>query len=396
MGQSRPHESSPLEELNRRETPPSLRELPKATPAPAAQTPVAANEATAPRSPRQRRLRIASFLLLPLALIGGLLWYVYGGSTMATDDAYVDAEKVAISTDVSGIVSNVYVRDNQEVAADQVLYRLDPLQFRIALASARGDRAETALTLRAMQKEYGRLLTEAGAQAAQVALDHTQYARAVRLLAVGVESRARYDRARYRLQADESRLTALRQQAGVQLARLDGNPDLPIETLPQYLRAQARVAEARRELNHSVVRAPFAGRVTDVPAIAPGKYLAASSTAFYLVDTHHVWIEAKPKETQLTYVRPGQRATVTVDAYPDVQWHGTVESISPAAAQEFSLLPAEDSSGNWVKVVQRVQLRIRLDEDIRRMPPLSAGMSAQVYVDTGHSRGWPHIISDLL
>jgi membrane fusion protein (multidrug efflux system) len=122
----------------------------------------------------------------------------------------------------------------------------------------------------------------------------------------------------------------------------------------------------------------------------------ASTTAFYLIDTHHIWIDATPKETQLTYVRPGQPATVTVDTYPNLQWHGTVQSISPAAAQEFSLLPAQNSSGNWVKVVQRVQLRIRLDTSDRRMPPLSAGMSVDVYVDTGHPRGWPHFLSDLL
>ena len=136
--------------------------------------------------------------------------------------------------------------------------------------------------------------------------------------------------------------------------------------------------------------APFAGIVTDVSAIAPGKYLAASTTAFYLVDTDHVWIEANPKETELTYVRPGQPVTVTIDTYPDVTWHGTVESISPAAAQEFSLLPAQNTSGNWVKVVQRVPMRVRVDTTENSKPPLRAGMSAVVDVDTGHARGFPH------
>jgi membrane fusion protein, multidrug efflux system len=133
--------------------------------------------------------------------------------------------------------------------------------------------------------------------------------------------------------------------------------------------------------------------VTNVPSIAPGKYLAASTTAFYLVDTDHVWVSANPKETELTYVRPGQPVTVTVDTYPNAVWHGTVASISPAAAQEFSLLPAQNTSGNWVKVVQRVPMRIRVDTNEKNMPPLRAGMSAVVDVDTGHARGFPHLFN---
>jgi membrane fusion protein (multidrug efflux system) len=367
------------------------REAPKERSSLAHEAPEAANQASAPRSPRQQRVRSAMFLLLPIALIGAVLWYVYGGRIMSTDDAYVNAEKVGVSTDVSGTVADVDVRDNQHVAAGQVLYRLDPLQFQIALARTEANRAQMALTLQAMQRDYGRMLTEAAAEQAQVALDRTNFERAGRLLANGVESRADYDRARYRLQDDESQLAALKEQASVQLARLDGDPNLPVARLPQYMQAQAQVAEAQRELNHTVVRAPFAGLVTDVPAIAPGKYLPASTTAFYLVDNQHVWVDAMPKETQLAYVRSGQPATVTVDTYPNVEWHGTVQSVSPTAAQEFSLLPAENASGNWVKVVQRVPLRIRLDTSDRRMPPLSAGMSVEVNVDTDHPRGWPHL-----
>jgi membrane fusion protein (multidrug efflux system) len=313
----------------------------------------------------------------------------------STDDAYVDAEKVGISTDVSGTVAEVDVSDNQEVVADQELYRLDPLQFRITLANARANRAQIALTLDSMKQDYRRMLTDAVAEQAQVTLDQTRYDRATRLLASGVESRAAYDQAQYTLQADQSKLKGLRQQARVQLARLGGDPGTPTVQLPQYLQAQAQVAEAERELAHTVVRAPFAGIVTDVPAIAPGRYLAASTTAFYLVDTHHVWIDATPKETQLTYVRAGQPVIVKVDTYPEVQWHGTVQSLSPAAAQEFSLLPAQNTSGNWVKVVQRVQMRVRVGTRDKHLPPLRAGMSAEVYVDTGHPRGLPHFLTGL-
>ena len=155
------------------------------------------------------------------------------------------------------------------------------------------------------------------------------------------------------------------------------------------------MAEAQRQLNNTIVRAPFSGIVMNVPAIAPGKYLAASATAFYLVDTEHAWVDANPKETELTYVRPGQSVVVTIDAYPDSEWQGVVESISPAAAQEFQLLPAQNTSGNWVKVVQRVPMRVRVDSSDKTLPSLGAGMSAVVSVDTGHARGLPHFLTAL-
>jgi membrane fusion protein (multidrug efflux system) len=189
---------------------------------------------------------------------------------------------------------------------------------------------------------------------------------------------------------DENKLESLRHQAQVQLAKLSGSADVKVTEHPQYREAKAKVDEAQRQLNDTVVKAPFAGIVTNVPSIAPGKYLAASTTAFFLVDTDHVWIEAQPKETELTYVHPGQPVTVTVDTYPDREWRGTIESVSPAAAQEFSLLPAQNTSGNWVKVVQRVPMRVRVDTSDKSLPPLAAGMSVEINVDTDHPRGFPH------
>jgi membrane fusion protein, multidrug efflux system len=387
---------SALEVTERREAPPARRETAQAPPPAPEATPAASDtEQTPPTSPNRRRMRGALFILLPLALLGGGYWYVAGGRIMSTDDAYVNADKVGISTDVSGTVSAVNVTDNQEVAAGQVLYRLDPLQFQIALANAQANRAQIALTLDSMKRDYRRMLTDAAAEQAQVALDRTRYERASRLLTSGVESRAGYDQAQYTQQADQSKLEALRQEARVQLARLGGNPDIQTSQFPQYVQADAQVAEAQRELVHTVVLAPFAGIVTNVPAIAPGKYLPASTTAFNLVDTHHVWIDATPKETELTYVRPGQPASLIVDTYPDVRWRGTVESLSPAAAQEFALLPAQNTSGNWVKVVQRVNMRIRVDTSNRRLPPLRAGMSVEVDIDTAHRRGLPHFLTSL-
>ena len=349
----------------------------------------------------RQRLRKALFALLPLVLIAGGYWYVTGGRVMSTDDAYVEADKVGVSTDVSGIVQDVDVGDNQHVTAGQVLYRLDPRQFQIALDNAKANLAQTVLAIEAMKKDYARMLSDIDAQQAQVGLDRITDERDAALLKTNAVSKAVYDQAHFTLRADQGKLASLEQQAQVQLARLGGSVDLPVEQHPQYLQAKARVDEAQRQLDHTVVRASFAGIVTNVPSIAPGKYLAASTTAFYLVATDHVWVDANPKETELTHVRPGQPVTVTVDTYPNREWHGTVESISPAAAQEFQLLPAQNTSGNWVKVVQRIPVRVRVDTsgaavDGKDRPPLRAGMSVEVSVDTGHARGLPHFVTAVM
>jgi membrane fusion protein (multidrug efflux system) len=335
------------------------------------------------------------FALLPIALLLAFYWYVSGGAVMSTDDAYIDAEKVGISTDVAGIVKDVDVVENQHVTAGQVLYRLDPRQFQIALNDAKANLAQTSLTIEAMKRDYRRMQSDVAAQDAQVTLDQTNFNRDVMLLRSKTIAQAVYDQGKSALDTDKSKLEALRQQTQVQLAKLGGDADLPLDQEPQYLKAKAQLDEAQRQLDHAVVTAPFAGIVTNVSAIAPGKYLAASTTAFYLVDNDHVWVEAEPKETELTYVRPGQPVTVTVDTYPNRQWHGVVESVSPAAAQEFALLPAQNTSGNWVKVVQRVPMRVRLDTSDKSMPPLAAGMSAEVDVDTGHARGLPQFLTSL-
>ena len=344
---------------------------------------------------RRDWIRRGLFGLLPLVLLVGAYFYVTGGQVMSTDDAYVQADKVGISTDVSGIVQDVAVKDNQHVDAGQVLYRLDPRQFQIALDNAKANLAQIALSIEAMKQDYKRMLSDTAAQQAQVDLDQTNYDRSAMLLKTATVSQAVFDQARYTLDNDKSKLAAQQQLAKVQLAKLGGNPDLAAIDHPQYRQAQAQVDEAQRQLDHTVVAAPFAGTVTNVPAIAPGKYLAASTTAFFLVDTDHVWVDATPKETELTYVRPGQPVIVTVDTYPDFEWHGVVESVSPAAAQEFSLLPAQNTSGNWVKVVQRVPMRVRLDTSAKNLPPLRAGMSVEVDVDTGHARGLPHFLKAL-
>jgi membrane fusion protein, multidrug efflux system len=375
------------EQLPRSRSETSLRAAPQEKILSGRAEPPSGHEAKQGSKPTGRRwLRPALFALVPIALLGGVYVYATGGRYMSTDDAYVNARDVGVSTDVSGIVADVDVWNNEYVTKGQILYRLDPRQFQIAADNARGNLAQIALTLRSMKADYKQMLAEAAAEQAQVVLDQHNYARYAALLGAQAIAKMTVDQAQFTLAADQSKFNALQQQAASELVKLDGNADTPVEQMPEYLEARAKLREAERQFNDSVVRAPFSGTVTDVPSIAPGKYLAASTVSFYLVDTDHLWIDATPKETELTQVRAGQPASITVDTYPGAAWHGVVESISPAAAQQFALLPPQNTSGNWVKVVQRVPLRVHVDPE-RNMPPLRAGMSVEVNIDTGRARG---------
>jgi membrane fusion protein (multidrug efflux system) len=349
----------------------------------------------APQPPRRRWVRWVLFALLPLALIAGGYWYVTGGSVMSTDDAYVEADKVGISTDISGIVKEVDVSNNQHVDSGQVLFRLDDLPFRLALERADAQVGIVRNDLNALKANYRDMQAQIKQAQDDVEYYDREFHRQQDLAAKFIASQQTFDTARRNLQNAQQKLASLNQQLAAIAANLNGDPDIPVEQHPRYLNAMAQRNEAARQLDHTVVKAPFAGIVTNVPAIAPGKYLQASVTAFYLVATDYVWVDSNPKETELTNVRSGQPVTVTVDTYPDIEWHGTVESISPAAAQEFALLPAQNTSGNWVKVVQRIPMRVRLDTSDKSRPPLRAGMSVEVDVDTGHQRGLPQFLTAL-
>jgi membrane fusion protein, multidrug efflux system len=346
-----------------------------------------------PQSARRRWPRWALFALLPLALIAGGYWYVTGGRVMSTDNAYVEADKVGISTDVSGMVKEIDVKNNQHVEDGQVLFRLDDLPFRLALERADAQVGVVRNDLNALKANYRDMQAQIKQAQDDIGYYDREFRRQQDLAAKNIASQQTFDAAHRNLQNAHQKLASLNQQLAAIAANLNGDPDIPVEQHPRYRDAVAQRNEAARQLDHTVVKAPFAGIVTNVPSLAPGKYLQASMTAFYLVATDYVWVDSNPKETELTNVRPGQPVTVTVDTYPDVEWHGAVDSISPAAAQEFSLLPAQNTSGNWVKVVQRIPMRVRVDTSDKSLPPLRAGMSVEVEVDTGHARGLPHFLA---
>lgn len=351
--------------------------------------------ADAPNLPtrRKRSLRVPLMAggILLVALGAGYAWLT-GGRYVSTDDAYVRAAKLMVSTDVSGLVTDVDVKEGQAVRKGDVLFRVDPRAFEIALDNAKANLDSIALGIRAMKVDYQRMLSDIAAQESIVANDKATFDRYEVLVKTdNAISKASYDQARFALAADQRKLESLRHQAEMQLAKLAGDADVEVERHPQYLQAKAAVDEARRQLDHATVRAPFAGIATAVDTLQPGLYLVAQTAALTnqgaigLVSTDDVWIDANIKETDLTYVKPGDTVDVTVDAYPGAVWTGTVDSISPASGAEFSILPAQNASGNWVKVVQRIPVRVRVARKPDD-PRLRSGMSVYVSIDTGHAR----------
>jgi membrane fusion protein (multidrug efflux system) len=299
---------------------------------------------------------------------------------------------VGLSTDVAGIVTQVLVHDNQKVAKGDILFKLDPLQFQLALDRAEAQIGNTRNDLVALQASYRNMQAQVEQAQKDADFNMVNFKRQEQLLANNFTPKATFDAARNTLQGSQQKLASLQQQQTGIAANLNGDPDAPIENHPRYKDAVAARDEARRQLTHTAVRAPFAGIVTNVPSLQPGQYLAAAATGFNIVSTDRVWVQASPKETELTYVRPGQEATVEVDSYPDQKWTGTVDSISPASASSFSLLPAENTSGNWVKVVQRIPMRVSVSNAPGK-PQLRVGMSVELSVATGHERGLPSFLT---
>jgi membrane fusion protein (multidrug efflux system) len=347
--------------------------------------------ASAPASRKPQR-RTVMFALLPVVLIVGGYFYVTGGAVMSTDNAYVQADMVGLSTDVAGIVTQVLVHDNQKVAKGDTLFKLDPLQFQLALDRAEAQIGNTRNDLVALQASYRNMQTQVEQAQKDVDFNMVNFQRQEQLIANNFTPRATFDAARNTLQGAQQKLASLRQQLAGIAANLNGDPGAPVESHPKYKDVVAARDEAARQLAHTVVRAPFAGIVTNVPSLQPGQYLAAAATGFNIVSTDRVWVQASPKETELTYVKPGQKAVVEVDSYPGQQWTGTVDSISPASASSFSLLPAENTSGNWVKVVQRIPMRVSV-ANAPGKPQLRVGMSVELSVETAHERGFPGFLT---
>lgn len=332
----------------------------------------------------KRWLRPVLLGAVPLAVlaVAAAIWLA-GGRFVDTDDAYVKADKLPVSVDVAGTVREVFVQENQAVATGEPLFTLDRAPYEVALAKASAGLARARTDIAALKASYRE-------QQAQIALAKTrerfaarEYRRRADVAAQGYLPANSLDDAEEQVDLAHQQTLALEHDLARIAATLGGSVELPAERHPEYLAAAAALAQAKLDLARTTVRAPFAGVVSNLPKV--GTYLAPGTAALALVGGEAPWIEANFTERDLTHVHAGQPAEVRFDIYPGREWRGVVDSISPATGAEFSVIPPQNASGNWIKVTQRIPVRIELLPD-EQVPTLRAGLSAWVRIDTGRHR----------
>ena len=362
----------------------------KVVPAPESKTsPDAAAAAPAAKrgaAPGRKRLRTVLLIALPaLAVVFGLGVYLMGGRYISTDNAYVGAQKVLITPDISGKIIHIAVREGQHVKAGDELLSLDPVPYRLAVAQAEAKLATVRTDFDKLKSNLTSLNTLVELSQKNAEIKQRDVERKASLVTSQSGSKADVDTAMSALVTAQLQSRYGIQQRDDALSQLLGDPILPMEKFPAYMQAKAALDQAQRDLDHTVLRAPIAGTATQVDNIQLGRFVSAGGPIFSVIDDSAPWVDANPKETDITYLRIGQKVTLDVDSFPDHTFKGTVVAVSPGTGSQFSILPAQNASGNWVKVVQRVPVRIAFDkgEDTHL---LRTGMSVNVEIDTGHSR----------
>ena len=322
-----------------------------------------------------------------LVVIG--LWiYMTGGRHVETDNAYLKANMVSISSEVSAKVVEVLITDNSPVEAGDVLFRVDDQPYQIALIRAEANLVKVGGDLESLKADYFNKLADLNKAKTQETFYLGEYNRLNKVLESNTVSEVQVAQARYDYQDALNEVQVTTQALLAVKARLI-SLDLPLQEHPNYLLALAELDQAKLNLSYIEIIAPSSGVIANLN-MQKGEYIIAGAPLFSLVDNGNIWVEANFKETDLTHLRAGQVATITVDAYPDLKWQAIVASITPGTGSEFSLLPAQNSSGNWVKVVQRVNVKLTIDQAIAPTA-LTPGMSALVSVDTEHRRQLPWV-----
>jgi membrane fusion protein (multidrug efflux system) len=342
----------------------------------------------APRKKRRRLLRNLLMASVPilLATAGGYFW-VTGGRYQETDNANVRQSKLSISADQAGRVVEVDVTENGPVKKGDVLFRIDPQPFRIALSQAEAALAAARLNVEQLRAAYSQAVSQERVAANEVAYQKTQLDRQTELAQKGINTQQALDEARHDLAKAEDELGAATQAVASARAAIGGDPDIETDKHPAVLQAMAARDQAAWNLAQTTVYAPANGIISQSTAFKAGQYVSAGTPLFSLVETGDTWVEANFKETQLTHMKVGQEADVVVDTYPGHVFRARVDSIGAGTGAEFSLLPAQNATGNWVKVTQRIPVRLRVETPDPELA-LRTGMSADVSVDTGKSRGF--------
>lgn len=334
-----------------------------------------------------RLLRPILLIAVPaVAIAAATLWYLWGGRYISTENAYVKADIIHVAAEVAGRVVEVGVRDHAAVKPGDLLLKIDPEPYKMALDRAEAELDQTRARVAALRAEYSEAQAEQKEAEDRIQFFDAQRDRQKRLADKGVGKAFQFEEADANADAARSRMSASRQKMQRVIAQLAGDVNIKTETHPLVREKIAARDRAKLDLDRTVLRAPLGGLAVNVKLL-PGEHVRAATPLFALISDQAPWVEANYKETELTYVRPGQTATVVLDIYPDVMWTAEVESISPATGAEFALLPPQNASGNWVKVVQRLPVRLKLKAmDTGEPLPLRAGMTATVTVDTKRER----------
>ena len=336
------------------------------------------------------RLALRTVLLVVVPLVAGAVGiYVYAesGRYVTTENAYIKSNVVAISADVSGRVEWVGIDDNTLVRKGQVLFRLDQQSFKIALERSEAELGLVRTQVEELRADYHEAVAQVAAEEERVKFLARQLARQQTLKERKLASEQDYDVAAHDLSFAKRQVRVLRQRVQGVLQSLGGSPDIEAEAHPRYLRARTEREKAEIALADAWIEAPVDGVVSNMKLQA-GEYVEEGHAVFTIIESGKVWVEANLKETQLTHIREGQTASITVDAYPGVEWPATVDAIAPATGAEFSVLPPQNATGNWVKVVQRIPVLL----DVEQTPkgtPLRAGMTVTVAIDTERERAMP-------
>ncbi|MBX3581582.1 MAG: HlyD family secretion protein [Rhizobiaceae bacterium] len=352
---------------------------------PSAPPPLAVAPASAvkPASKPKRSRRTLLMLAVPLALaIGGGYVWLAGGRYQETENANLRQAKVTVAAEAAGRIVEVDIDDNQPVKSGDRLFVVDPEPYRIALAQADAALSAARLNIEQLRAAYGQAVAQERVAASEVTYLKSQYDRAADLAKKGISAQASLDEAQRDLARAEEQHRAAQQGIESARAALGGDADIATDKHPAVLAAQSARDKAAFDLAQTTVVAPADGVISQASSFKVGQYVGKGTALFSLVETGDTWVEANFKETQLTNMRPGQSAEVVLDTYPGVTFEATVESIGAGTGAEFSLLPAQNATGNWVKVTQRIPVRLKLDTEGKDDVPVKTGMSATVTVDT--------------
>ena len=326
----------------------------------------------------QRILWIAGPLLV---LIVAGYFFAMSGRYVSTDDAYVRADQVTIAPLVAGRVIEVDVRENQPVHKGDLLFRIDPESLNLSIEQLHAEMLSVGDYLASAKDSYRGAVASLSSAKAQLVHDKAQYQRKKDLHAKGLLDQQSLDDAANDLATARGGYDAALAAVSKAKTLLGGNVGTPVQELAAFKMMRAQLAKAQLNLKHATVRAPADGVIGKI-SLQPGDFLQVGEAAMPLI-THTMWVDANFKETDLTHVRPGQSTSIVLDTYPGYKWKARVASIAPASGAVYSVLPAQNATGNWVKVVQRLTVRLQFTDANKHTPVVRAGMSANVRIDTG-------------